>query len=109
MEFSTNDSPSPWTSQSKEAYEWLLRSLLALPGAPAVVLLHHFPWFKAAGDGLGAGLYYREPEGQLTLLSHVRGRGRGQGPRACGVCERAVVDAPHAARAWDHQPGGEDK
>lgn len=73
VEFSTNDSPSAWTTRGKGAYEGLLRSLLALPGAPAVVLLHHFPWFKAAGDGRSAGLFYREPEGQLTLLSQVRG------------------------------------
>ncbi len=73
VEFSTNDSPSAWTTGGKGAYEGLLRSLLALPGAPAVVLLHHFPWFKAAGDGRSAGLFYREPEGQLTLLSQVWG------------------------------------
>lgn len=70
VEFSTNDSPSGWTTRGKGSYEGLLRSLLALPSGPAVVLLHHFPWFKAAGDGRSAGLFYREPEGQLTLLSH---------------------------------------
>ncbi|KAL4422911.1 hypothetical protein ABPG75_009108 [Micractinium tetrahymenae] len=70
VEFSTNDSPSEWDSRGKAGYEGLLRSLLALPGGPAVVLLHHYAFLKAAGDGRSAGLFYREPEGQLTLLSH---------------------------------------
>lgn len=69
VEFTANDSPSAWTSRGKKGFESLLRTLLALPGQPAVVLLHHYPWFKATGDGANAGLFYREPEGQLTTFS----------------------------------------
>ena len=35
------------------------------------MLLHHYPWYKAAGDGVERGLYYREPEHQLTMYSYV--------------------------------------
>ncbi|PSC75050.1 hypothetical protein C2E20_1732 [Micractinium conductrix] len=69
VEFSTNDSPAGWTSGGKHGFEALLRTLLALPGRPAVVLLHHYAWWKAAGDGRSAGLYYREPEVQLETFA----------------------------------------
>lgn len=44
LELSTNESPAPYTSRGRQAYERLVRQLLALPGRPAVVLLHHYPW-----------------------------------------------------------------
>jgi hypothetical protein len=67
-----NDSPAAYASKGRAAFEGLLRLLLALPSRPALLLLHHYPWWKAEGDGAAAGLFYREPEGQLTLYSHVR-------------------------------------
>jgi hypothetical protein len=72
VEFSANDSPAPWPARGRQAYEQLLRALLALPGQPAVVLLHHYPWHKAAGDGATEGLFYIEPELQLTTFAQVR-------------------------------------
>lgn len=71
VELSTNESPAAFTSTPRHAYEQLLRSLLDLPSAPAVALLHHYPWWKAAGSGATAGLFFREPEGQLTTYSQV--------------------------------------
>ena len=103
VEFSANDPPTSYTSSARHSYEELLRKLLdPLPDLtgkgsdgsdssgngssgggnsssvrhqPAVVLLHHYPWFKATGDGVNRGLYYREPEHQLTMYSYVRPAG----------------------------------
>lgn len=47
VEFSTNESPGAFTSRGRQSFEALLRALLALPSAPAVVLLHHYPWCVA--------------------------------------------------------------
>ena len=57
--------------RDRHAYEWLLRDLLALPGNPAVVILHSYRWWRAAGDGQTEGLFYMEPEPQLELFAHV--------------------------------------
>lgn len=56
----------------RRAYEQLIRRLLALPGRPAVMLLHSFGWWVASGDGVDSGLFYAGPEAQLTTLAHVR-------------------------------------
>lgn len=37
---------------------------------PAVLLLNHYAWWHAGGDGRAAGLFYPEPEGQFTTLGH---------------------------------------
>jgi hypothetical protein len=71
VEFTVNDSPTAFTSSARTSFEEMLRRLLAYPSSPAVVLLHHYPWWKAEGDGLTRGLFYREPEGQLTTFSQV--------------------------------------
>ena len=39
---------------------------------PAVLVLHHWGWWNALGDGVDRGLFYSQPEGQLTAFSHVR-------------------------------------
>lgn len=71
LEFAINDKVDvPLNSPQRKAYEQLIRRLLALPGRPAVVLLHHYAWWMAGGDGLKGGLFYREPEGQHTALAH---------------------------------------
>ena len=82
IEFTTNESPAAFTMRGRQAYEALVRQVAALPSRPAVVLLHHYAWWKAEGDGAAAGLFYREPEGQLTTYSQVGGWGLG---RAGGV------------------------
>lgn len=69
VEFTVNDSPTAFTSSARTSFEEMLRRLLAYPSSPAVVLLHHYPWWKAEGDGLTRGLFYREPEGQMTTFS----------------------------------------
>ena len=67
-------SKAPYTSPERRSYEQLIRRLLKLPGRPAVMLLHHYGYWEAAGDGLDRGLFYREPEGQLTAFAHVSAR-----------------------------------
>ncbi|PSC68081.1 hypothetical protein C2E20_8267 [Micractinium conductrix] len=70
LEFSVNErSDAPFQSIERRSYEQLLRRLLALPGRPAVIMLHHYGWWEAAGDGLDRGLYYRQPEADLTTLA----------------------------------------
>ena len=126
VEFSANDSPTTYTSQARHSYEGLLRKLMGrspdrLDGGggggrgssastgdgriehqPAVVLLHHYPWYKAAGDGLDKGLYYREPEHQLTMYSYVRtgqpggaltGRAVGKPSRPCAAAVTPLLPA----------------
>ncbi len=71
LEFAINDkADAPWASPQRKAYEQLIRRLLALPGRPAVLLLHHYAWWMATHDDGRGGLFYREPEGQHTLLAH---------------------------------------
>lgn len=70
LEFTVNESPkAPYTSPERRSYEQLIRRLLKLPGRPAVMLLHHYAYWEAHGDGLDRGLFYREPEGQLTAFA----------------------------------------
>lgn len=38
---------------------------------PALLVLHHWGWWNALGDGIDRGLFYSQPEGQLTAFSHV--------------------------------------
>ncbi|KAL4421750.1 hypothetical protein ABPG77_009733 [Micractinium sp. CCAP 211/92] len=70
VEFAVNDNQqvaitSPW----RHFYEQLLRRLLALPASPAVVLLQHYSWYLAAGDGQQAGLFYNNPESSFNWLA----------------------------------------
>ncbi|PSC73416.1 hypothetical protein C2E20_3417 [Micractinium conductrix] len=60
----------PFNSPSRRAFEQLIRRLLALPGRPAVMLLHHYAWWMSKGDGLWGGLFYKEPEAQHTTFAH---------------------------------------
>lgn len=72
VEFTVNERPDePYTSAHRRGYEQLLRKLLRLPGPPAVVLMHHYAWWRAIGDGVDRGLYYfPQAEAQLTVFSH---------------------------------------
>lgn len=96
MEFSVNDPTTSFTSSGRHSYEALLRQLLSLPSRPAVVLLHHYPWWKAAGDGLSSGLFYREPEGQLNTFSYVR---PDASSRFAAACSPAACPAHQHLRA----------
>ena len=57
----------------------VLRRLLRMPSAPALLLLMSYPWWQSYGDGISAGLFYREPETELTVLGQAS---KGGGPRA---------------------------
>lgn len=71
LEFTLNEAPfAEMASPERKYFELLLRRLLASPAAPAVLVLHHYGWWEAAGDGLDRGLFYREPESALSALSH---------------------------------------
>jgi hypothetical protein len=72
VELTINEHPSePFIGRQRQGYEQLLRKLLKLPGRPAVVQVHHYAWWRAAEDGVGAGLFYfPQAEEQLTVLSH---------------------------------------
>ncbi|KAL4427825.1 hypothetical protein ABPG75_001914 [Micractinium tetrahymenae] len=70
LEFTVNErKEAPFTSIERRAFEQLLRRLLAYPGRPAIMMLHHYSWFESTGDGLNQGLYYAEPESQLSTLA----------------------------------------
>lgn len=46
LEFTANEpSSEPVASPPRRGYERLIRKLLRLPGRPAVLLLHHYPWW----------------------------------------------------------------
>lgn len=66
------DPTDPWqrySSSERRAYEQVLRHVLRLPKAPAVLMLQVYPWHQGGGDeGVTAGLFYREPEGQQTVF-----------------------------------------
>jgi hypothetical protein len=124
VEFSANDSPAFYTSSARHSYEELLRKLLdPLPDLtsegsdgngssssgggsgsvwhqPAVVLLHHYPWFKATGDGADRGLYYREPEHQLTMYSYVRPAWLQQAQQAQQAPQGEGTAGAGAGRQW---------
>lgn len=62
---------APITSPRRHFYEQLLRRLLGRPAAPALLLLHHYSWFLATGDGLDAGLFYNNPESSFHWLAQA--------------------------------------
>ena len=74
LEFTYNENAAAgYSDPPRRAFEQLLRRLLALPGPPALLLLHHYAWFMTHGDGLDRGLFYYPPEAQLTTFANVRG------------------------------------
>lgn len=62
-----------YTSKARRCYEQLLRRLLRWPSQPTVLLLQYYPWWRSLGDGILDGLYYREPETEMTVLGQVKG------------------------------------
>ncbi|EFN59203.1 hypothetical protein CHLNCDRAFT_56786 [Chlorella variabilis] len=71
VEFTYNEpEDDPFDSPARRGFEELLRKLLKLRGAPAVVMLHHYAWWFTYGDGLDAGLYYRAGEAQLQVFAN---------------------------------------
>ena len=74
VEFTFNEAPSaPYTAPARRGIEALLRALLRLPKGPAVLVLHHYAWWHAHGDGADGGLFYRQAEEQLGTLAQVGG------------------------------------
>lgn len=70
VEFAVNDKQAAErASPQRRTYEQLLRRLLGLPSRPAVVMLHHYSWHSAAGDGTLEGLFYGEPESTFQELA----------------------------------------
>lgn len=69
-EFTFNEpGDQPFASPQRRGFEQLLRKLARLPGAPAVVVLHHYAWWFCHGDGVKGGLYYRAAEAQFATLA----------------------------------------
>lgn len=74
MEFTFNEpADAPFTWPHRKGFEQLLRKLARLPRSPAVIVLHHYAWWFAEGDGLKAGLFYRAGEMQLSTMAQVSG------------------------------------
>lgn len=59
----------PMTHPIRRGFEKMLRKLARLPHSPAVIVLHHYAWHYAHGDGMAAGLFYRAAEGHLSTLA----------------------------------------
>ena len=79
----------------------VIRRLLAYPSRPAVMLLHHYAWWESPGDGLHAGLFYRQPEQDLTMLSHYYDLPSLSLRTATWHLQRAGIDRFRASgRAW---------
>ena len=91
MEFTFNEpADAPFTWPHRRGFEQMLRKLARLRRAPAVLVLHHYAWWFAAGDGADAGLFYRPAEAQLGTLAQVRrGGGRGAAGRGAAGAGRA--------------------
>lgn len=60
-----------YNSVGRRGFEQLLRRLQAMPSQPSLLLLQLYPWWQAFGDGVTQGLYYREPENQMTVLGEA--------------------------------------
>ena len=92
-----------YDSPGRRAFELLLRRLQAMPSRPAVLLLQMYPWWQAFGDGATQGLYYREPETEMTVLAQASWRacllpnlllrGWAAGWMACVTCDGQRLSA----------------
>ena len=51
----------------------MLRSVLRVASPPAVVLLNHYSWYLARGDGVSSGLFFSGPESSFNDLAQVTG------------------------------------
>jgi hypothetical protein len=72
LEFTTNEVVNvTYPHFARRGFEQLLRRVLRLPRFPAVLMLHHYAWFFAAGDGEEAGLFYQSAEPKLSMFAHV--------------------------------------
>lgn len=72
IEFTINDPrDTTYADPERRAYEQLVRKLMALPGRPALLQLHHWAWWHAVGDGVeDGGLFYYHPgEAQLGVFA----------------------------------------
>ncbi|PRW60464.1 expressed protein isoform A [Chlorella sorokiniana] len=70
VEFTFNEAPSlHYTTPNRRSVEALLRKLLRMPHSPAVIVLHHYGWYHSAGDGITAGLFYRDAETHLSTMA----------------------------------------
>lgn len=71
IEFTYNEPhDKEYDSPQRRGFEQLLRKVLDLPGAPAVIMLHQYSWWFTYGDGLTNGLYYLPAEAQLTVFAN---------------------------------------
>lgn len=111
IEYTFNDnSTAPMASLDRRSYEHVVRQLLWLGSRPAVILLNHYSWWVGKA-GETVGLFYKEPEAQLTVFSHVSAAvlpglaflalvTLGEGPPACiSICSNPQ-DTLHASQAY---------
>lgn len=70
LEFAVNDQhDADETSIQRRSYEFMLRSVLRVASQPAVVLLNHYSWYLARGDGVSSGLFFSGPESSFNDLA----------------------------------------
>lgn len=90
LEFTVNEAAnSPYQSPERRSFEQLLRRLVSRKYQPAVLILHSYGWWNSFGDGVDRGLFYQQPELQLTAFSHVRGGG-GQSSAGRAHCQNCL-------------------
>ena len=60
-----------YASPQRRTYEQMLRRMLQRPSQPTLLLLQYYPWMRSFADGVTQGLYYREPETEMTVLGQA--------------------------------------
>lgn len=79
LEFTINEPPYgfvqdvPMAGAARRAFEQLVRRVLRMPRAPAVIMLHHYAWWHAAADGADGGIFYAPAEAQLGTMAQYYG------------------------------------
>ncbi len=89
-----------YASPQRRTYEQMLRRMLQRPSQPTLVLLQYYPWMRSFGDGVTQGLYYREPETEMTVLGQVSTLGSAERAFHRRCKENGQLTAPTWPAMW---------
>jgi hypothetical protein len=96
--------PHPGLPQHRRPFERLLRKVLSLPNAPAVILLHAYAWFR---PDPGPGAFYSNAERDFNEFAEYYGLPAVSVKSCCHAAMRAnepgfQVRLGLCVRAWVH-------